>query len=521
MLVQFRLGALVADEVCFSLYIMIKSLNFMAQIMVYLRAKPWLVVCVAAVVLGGGYLLYRGDGTTPTLYTVTEGDFKKEVNVTGTVVAARQVDLGFTEGGRVAGVYAKVGDQVFAGATLAALENGELAAAVAQKEAALETERARLLSLTEGTRPEEVALDEAAVTKSEAALRDAVASAYVSADDAVRKKADQFFNNPRTTLASITFSLPNSLLKLKVEQERVELEAALTRWAAELIAPSFLIESPESSAERAKQYLTQVAIFLMDASEALAQGQSVSTTHQTDISTARATIASAFSSLSTARGALATARGDLVLSKAGSTPSSIATQQAQVRVAEANLASAKAALAKTIVRAPFTGTVSKMELKVGEVVAAQAGSVSLISNGTFEIETYVAQLNVSAVMPGNEAVVTLDAYGPSVTFKATVLSVDPAETVREGVTTYKTRLALSEVDPRIRSGMSANVAITTAERPGSIVIPKGAVTREGEQAFVTLADGTSREVMLGEEAALGRVEVLSGLTSGDVILLTP
>lgn len=75
--------------------------------------------------------------------------------------------------GRISGVYAKVGDKVAAGALLAQIENGDLRAAVSQKQAAHEKEQAKLSALLAGTRPEEIAVKEAAVAEAETKLAQA------------------------------------------------------------------------------------------------------------------------------------------------------------------------------------------------------------------------------------------------------------------------------------------------------------------------------------------------------------
>jgi len=487
-----------------------------------LLTKPLVLAVVAVLIVASWYFFFQRGGSEEATFTIRSGDFIETVNLSGTVVAASRADLGFAESGRISGVYAKVGDTVYAGALLAAIENGDLVAAIAQKEAALETERAKLLSLQNGTRPEEVALSEAAVTQDENVLRDSVKSAYVSADDAIHKKADQFFTNPRTYLAALNFSISDGTLKNRVEQERAALETELALWGASLSATSFTTGAPEAESAKAKLHLTHVATFLTDASEALSLALPTNTTYQADINTARTTIANDLSALTTAEGALIDARGDLLLAKAGATAADTAAQAAQVKAAEANVLSAKAAVAKTVVTAPFSGVVSKMDIKKGEIVSANTSAIALLSKGAFEVETYVPQINVAAVSVGDKAAVTLDAYGSQAAFTAHVASIDPAETVRDGVATYKTTIAFDTTDERIRSGMTANVIVTTNNKVGAIVIPKGAITVEGGQSFVrVVGEEAPRSVTTGVTSSLGQIEIVEGLHDGDVILLTP
>ena len=54
---------------------------------------------------------------------------------------------------------------------------------------------------------------------------------------------------------------------------------------------------------------------------------------------------------------------------------------------------------------------------------------------------------------GDNANITLDAYDSDVVFGARVTSIEPAETIVDGVATYKTTLQFNKKDRRVRSGM--------------------------------------------------------------------
>ncbi|MFA6095777.1 MAG: efflux RND transporter periplasmic adaptor subunit, partial [Candidatus Paceibacterota bacterium] len=193
-----------------------------------------------------------------------------------------------------------------------------------------------------------------------------------------------------------------------------------------------------------------------------------------------------------------------------------------VQVAKVNLAESR--LSKAMLISPISGVVSKQDAKAGEAVSVGASLVSVISTD-YEIETFVPEVSIAGVKVGNDAAVTLDAYGPAVKFKVSVTHIDPAETVRDGVSTYRVKLAFSEPDPRIRSGMTANTEVETLRKPGSMLIPLRAVVKSGDDAsvHVLIADEESekRAVTLGEKDSAGNVEVLSGVSASDRILINP
>ncbi len=478
-------------------------------------------------VITGYFYLGRGTSLGAT-FAVSSGDFREQISVSGTVTATQDVDLGFATSGRIAATYAKVGQRVEAGAILAETENGDLVAAVAQKQAALQQAQANLASVRSGTRPEELAIASISVTSAEAAVVNAIQNAYTASDDAVHNRIDSFFTNPRTS-PKLSFTVANVNLETTVENDRSAAETALTNWA--LLIGKLSNTSASESARQAQAYLIQISTLLADANAALNQGVPNQTTsaatlssYATTLATARTNVNTVAATLTTSVAALDAARSTLSLKQAGSTSEAVAAQEAAVAVAAADIRSAQAKLAATRVVAPFSGTVTRMDAKVGEIISPNTSEISMQSNGIFEIETYIPEVTIARVAPGNPATTTLDAYGTSIAFPATVIAVDPAETMKDGVPAYKTTLAFLKADPAIRSGMTANVTIVTGMLHDAIVVPAGAVGIKEGVRYVSVVNhdkSVSRTVTTGPSPALGQTQILSGLSAGDVILLTP
>jgi len=206
-------------------------------------------------------------------------------------------------------------------------------------------------------------------------------------------------------------------------------------------------------------------------------------------------------------------------------------RRAQVGIADAALTSAQAEverltaeLAKYTMSAPFTGTVTFMDVEEGDTVPANTPVVSVMTVDKLLIESFVPEIHISSLAVGNTAKITLDAYGENQIFSARVVAIDPAETLRDGVSTYRAHLSFDTLDPRIRPGMTANIVITTDRREGVLSVPVGAITREQGQAFVTVLEGKKREkraVILGAVSSLGEIEIISGLMAGDMVVLAP
>jgi HlyD family secretion protein len=169
------------------------------------------------------------------------------------------------------------------------------------------------------------------------------------------------------------------------------------------------------------------------------------------------------------------------------------------------------------------GVVSRQDAKIGQVVSAATTLVSVIGN-SLEIEAFIPEVLISGVSVGNEASVTLDAYGPEEIFGAKVIHLDPAETIRDGVSTYKVRLTFNNPDLRIRPGMTANILIETLRKPNVLLIPERAVVKEdGEIVLYTLDNKDKQRIMIeiGERDSAGNVELLSPLPLDTQIIINP
>lgn len=502
-------------------------MNLFSSIIAFIRAKPYLLAIPVVAAGGAAFFMLRGDDATSGTFVVVRKDLVQQVSLSGRVTAAQEADLGFSSGGRVSRVYVKVGDQVGVGRLLAETENGDLWANVLQRQAALAREEAKLASLEAGTRPEQLAVTQAAFDNAALALLDALRDAYTDAENAVRNTTDPFFSNPNTT-PQLAFLVTDSQLKTDVEARRAALQSVLANWQSATSGLS-AVSDVTAAAALSQQNLALVSAYLGAVNAALNRAvTSGSVTQATldgyvaDVSGARTSLNAAASSLTAAMTAYDAAKKNLALQAAGSTAADIAAQKAQVDAAKADVVSAQAAFAKTRIVAPFSGIVTAIDAKVGQVAASNAASVSLINKGAFQIESFVPEVHVALLELGDKATVALDAYGPDVPFEAALISIDPAETVRDGVSTYRAILQFPKDDPRIRAGMTATVVVTTEEKKNVLSVPQGAIHihDDGKYAHVVAGDDVvERKVTTGSVSSLGEVEIVSGVAEGDVIAL--
>jgi HlyD family secretion protein len=260
-------------------------------------------------------------------------------------------------------------------------------------------------------------------------------------------------------------------------------------------------------------------------------------------------------SVENARSSLVSAQNNLD-SSSTDRPSTIAQQQAVIDGAVAAVQQAQQGVDDTVLRAPVDGTVSALNGAVGEYV--QSGSVTsalapgsgaaipgtggaaasgndevarpggtqfIVLDGveTFEVVVPFEQSDAAKIAPDQNVDVSFDAV-PDLVRHGTVMAIGPAATSTSSVVSYYVTVVLTDTDPRLRDGQTAEAAVHTDEVRDVPAVPNAAVHRQGGQTTVTVIgfDGSQRTVPF-QAGAVGDTftEVRSGLTVGDQVVVTP
>ena len=496
--------------------------------------KLWIGVGIglcAVIVAVGTYALSRHAISYSTVQVGTR-NLAQTVRVSGSVVADQESSLSFSAQGKIAAVNVQAGDIVHKGDILAYLDTGTVKAQLDGAIADLSASEAQLSKVQSGSRPEELALYQQKYNDASSALLVAMNNAYIQASDAVNNKANLLFTNGTSVNPNITIRTQSSTEEMNINQEHVTLNDTLNNWKQTLANTDTSTSSISSARAVTQKSLSVVQTFLNHLST-IATNLSVGnsglsqTTIDADmaiISGAQQELTSASTAYTTADAAWSSARDSLTLQNAGSREEDIATQSATMQKAQAQVEAYQSALRQSYIVAPFDGTVTEVNMKVGEVVVpgfSADENIGIINTNHYKVETYVPENAIGTMVSGNFANVTFDAYGSSVLFPAHVYLVSPAETVKNGVNSYKVTLYFDQTDIRIRSGLTANVEITTATATDALAVPSRAIITKGDQKYVLLSgsDDTYAEhqVTTGITSSDGYTQILSGLSLGDTV----
>jgi membrane fusion protein, multidrug efflux system len=197
----------------------------------------------------------------------------------------------------------------------------------------------------------------------------------------------------------------------------------------------------------------------------------------------------------------------------------LATADAQVKQAQAGFDSAGRQVMRTRVASPITGIVVKRLVSVGEQVDGTAAQPILeVANvDRVEVGANVPAEHLGAVHVRQIVVVTSDAY-PDRTFPGEVIAIAPA--VDPTTNTALARIRVANPDRLLKVGMFAQARVTVEEHKNALVVPTGAIVREGDETAVYVLSGDTAAktaVKVGFETPES-TEVLSGVTEGQSVL---
>jgi len=505
-------------------------MTFVNKVWGFIKRKKLLIGIIVVVLIVLGLIIFKNGKATNGTITISHSDFTNQVSISGKVVASEEVDMGFKNGGRIGRIFVSVdkgdGEEqiIKAGTLIAALDAKDAEQSVRDAEISLASAKLSLAKLQLESSNENLDADlKKAYDDGFTAVADSfldLSSIITGLEDILNEDilSDNTARNSGTTAenyrddAEKLFYKASSALKENRKNFRL-LDRNSSKQAIEAIIDE-TYETVKIFSDAIKS-TKNLADYLADDTNREADYASSKTTlsgYTDDISGHLDSLLSSEKNIKDYKDAFPTAGLD------------IDDALLSVKREENNLQDAKNNLSDYYIRAPFDGVVTRIDAKVGEIASPNVPLVAMMSAGTFQIESYVPEVNIAQIKFGDTASVTLDAYGEEVLFGAKVVSIDQAETIRDGVSTYKTKLQFDAKDNRIKSGMTASVTIITFSKPNVVVIPGGVVFERDGKKFVQVKveeEILEKEVVLGITSSLGQVEVVSGLSDGDKVILNP
>lgn len=208
---------------------------------------------------------------------------------------------------------------------------------------------------------------------------------------------------------------------------------------------------------------------------------------------------------------------DLLKQKASS-QSELERAEATMRSNEAQLELLRVRLARTLVRAPFSGVMGQRFVSLGDYVTTSTRLAALQTLSPQRATFRVPERYAEQVKPG-QAVTFQVAALPGRQFTGKVDFVDPI--VQLPGRTIMVKALVPNPRRELQAGMFIEARLATAVRPDAVVIPEDAILPlQGSNFVWVVSDGkaTRRQVELGIRTP-GFVEVKTGVEENETVVV--
>ena len=422
----------------------------------------------------------------------------------GTVRSVTEANILAQSGGTVRAVHTTLGRAVPAGFIIAEIDNASERASVLQAEGAYEAALAARTITQRQNQNTNLSLSEA-----QTSARNTYRSSFNALDSTLHSQIDLFFGSP-TSYGPRLLINPGLGPNFKLSRDRAQLKYDMQDWSDALA--QIQTKDPAQLLAEAQTKAQTIADLLLNISDAANRRDSgVSATQSAALTVARSTVDAQLVAISGARTALNAAATAASVGQTQTNPT-VGSADAVVKQALGALRGAQANFEKTVVRAPLSGTVNFLPLRVGDYVTAFSHVATVAQNGSLEVVTYVSQADRDLLTVGSRV-----SLGQG---SGTITSVAPAlDPVRKQI---EVRIAAAP-NSTLVNGQSVHVGVVSvAPRAlGPTTLPLAAVKLMTERRITfTVSDGrlVAQEVEVGDVHG-DRIEITSPI-SVDLIIVT-
>ena len=197
--------------------------------------------------------------------------------------------------------------------------------------------------------------------------------------------------------------------------------------------------------------------------------------------------------------------------------------QTQMISAQRGVAQIKAQLAKTIIKAPFSGTIDEVFVEKGQVVApSQQGLMRIVNLSNMYVSTSVPETYIGKLKIGDEVNVFLSSLGK--TYKGKVRQI--GSFVNPNNRSFGIEVSVPNPENLLRPNQVASLKITDYLSKNTIVVPTNVIQQDGEKNkfvyIVTNSDGKTgiakKAIIKPGKSSNNVTEILSGLSAQDIIV---
>jgi membrane fusion protein (multidrug efflux system) len=182
----------------------------------------------------------------------------------------------------------------------------------------------------------------------------------------------------------------------------------------------------------------------------------------------------------------------------------------------------RAQLAKTVLTAPFTGTIDEIITEKGSVVSPGQGIVRIVNLSNMYISTSVPESYIGKLKVGTTVDVELSSLGK--TYAGKIRQV--ANNINPNNRTFAIEVSVPNSDNLLRPNQVAKLKIIDYTSNEAIVVPTNVIQEDaGNNQFIFVADQVKGKTAVAKkvlvktgQSANNVTEILSGLSADDMIV---
>jgi len=477
------------------------------------QKKIWIPLVV--IILGAGIFFLstmNGDAKNTVTDFAKYKDLKETILATGQVTSTTDLNLSFNASGFVKSIKVKVGDKVKAGQVLATLDQASTYASLTSARGALAAANARYKRILEGATNEEISLAQITLDQTKLTQETLIKNAYQNllnstlevttypfSKDFIAPTLSGNYNLGKEGKIIISVGLSGNTFKTK---GLIETDGDVSLTTPQKIGNSGLyIEFPEDVTLNYTDWVIEIP-------------NKKAANYLTNYNAYQAT-------LTQAQSAIDQRAAELALRKAEARPSDIDLAMADIISAQGQVELANARYNDTIITAPLDGTITSIDIKVGELASALKEVIVLQDVSNIYLEANINEANIASINLGMPVDITYDAFGSEKIFNGNITKIDPSSTLVSGVVNYKITASVEQLE-NIRPGMTANMTIKAKEKNNVLVVPSRAILVDefGNKTIRLVENPKTKKwkevpVTTGLEGDGGMVEITSGLNEND------
>lgn len=197
--------------------------------------------------------------------------------------------------------------------------------------------------------------------------------------------------------------------------------------------------------------------------------------------------------------------------------------QTQMNTAQKSVAQIKAQLAKTVIRAPFSGTIDEVFVEKGQVIAPSVqGLMRILNLGNMYVSTTVPESYIGKLKVGDQVDVYLTSLGKN--YKGKVRQV--GNFINPNNRSFGIEVSVPNPDNLLRPNQVAKLKIIDYSNNKTVVVPTNVIQEDGAGIkYVYIVEGSNGKTGKAKKAivTVGKssdnvTEILKGLASNDRIV---